>query len=114
METPPIHVLLALDAQIMGGMDAEISTNSTPTVTEDSAGDGPGSTTSTTEGRTTEQRRVPTEARNAFDQTCIDLRLESAPEALRAAMVRGRVAANAFDPSLLSGFPFQAPGPPAS
>ena len=59
-------------------------------------------------------RGPPAEARNAFDQTCIDLRLESAPEALRAAMVRGRVAANAFDPSLLSGFPFQAPGPPAS
>jgi len=49
-------------------------------------------------------RGPPAEARNAFDQTCIDLRLESAPEALRAAMVRGRVAANAFDPSLLSGF----------
>ena len=79
METPPIHVLLALDAQILGGRDAEISTESTPTVT-DSAGDGPGSTTSTTEGRTTEQRRVPTEARNAFDQTCIDLRLESTPD----------------------------------
>ena len=64
---------------------AETSTNPTPT---DSAGDGPGSTTSTTEGRTTEQRRVPTEARNAFDQTCIDLRLESAPEALHAALAR--------------------------
>ena len=49
-------------------------------------------------------RGPPAEARNAFDQTCIDLQLESAPEALRAAMVRGRVAANAFDPSLLSGF----------
>jgi hypothetical protein len=109
METPPLHVLLALDAQILGGrMDAEISTNPTPT--EDSAGDGPGSTTSTTEGRTTEQRRVPTEARNAFDQTCIDLRLESAPEALRAALARGRMAASANDPSLLSGFPFQGPG----
>ena len=52
-------------------------------------------------------RGPPAEARNAFDQTCIDLRLESAPEALRAAMVRGRVVANAFDPSLLSGFPFR-------
>ena len=107
----------------MGGVaGAEIS-ESTPTVTEDSqtAGDGPGSTTSTTEGRTTEtapprdqaqteQRRVPTEARNAFDQTCIDLRLESAPEALRAALARGRAAASANDPSLLSGFPFQGPG----
>ena len=40
METPPIHVLLALDAQILGGrVDAEISTESTPTVTESSAGD---------------------------------------------------------------------------
>ena len=40
METPPIHVLLALDAQILGGRaDAEISTESTPTVTESSAGD---------------------------------------------------------------------------
>ena len=39
METPPIHVLLALDAQILGGRaDAEISTESTPTVTENSAG----------------------------------------------------------------------------
>ena len=50
------------------------------------------------------------EARNAFDQTCIDLRLESAPEALRAAMARGRMAASANDPSLLSGFPFQGSG----
>ena len=40
METPPIHVLLALDAQILGGrVDAEISTESTPTVTESSTGD---------------------------------------------------------------------------
>ena len=53
---------------------------------------------------------MPTEARNAFDQTCIDLRLESAPEALRAALARGRAAASANDPSLLSGFPFQGPG----
>jgi hypothetical protein len=59
METPPIHVLLALDAQILGGRDAEISTESTPTVT-DSAGDGPGSTTSTTEGRPDVQRRRKT------------------------------------------------------
>ena len=29
------------------------------------------------------EQRSPAEARNAFDQTCIDLRLESAPEALR-------------------------------
>ena len=50
------------------------------------------------------------EARNAFDQSCIDLRLESAPEALRAAMARGRMAASANDPSLLSGFPFQGSG----
>jgi len=35
MDTPPIHVLLALDAQILGG-EAKIST---PTVTESSAGD---------------------------------------------------------------------------
>ena len=35
METPPLHVLLALDAQILGG-EAEIST---PTVTESSTGD---------------------------------------------------------------------------
>ena len=48
--------------------------------------------------------------RNAFDQTCIDLQLESAPEALRAAMARGRMAANASDPSLLSGFPLQGSG----
>ena len=50
------------------------------------------------------------EARNAFDQTCIDLRLESTPEALRAAMARGRMAASANDPSLLSSFPFQGSG----
>ena len=35
MDTPPIHVLLALDAQILGG-EAKIST---PTVTESSPGD---------------------------------------------------------------------------
>ena len=50
------------------------------------------------------------EGRNAFDQTCIDLQLESAPEALRAAMARGRMAASANDPSLLSSFPFQGSG----
>ena len=50
------------------------------------------------------------EGRNAFDQTCIDLQLESAPEVLRAAMARGRTAASTNDPSLLSGFPFQGSG----
>ena len=44
METPPIHVLLALDAQILGG-EAEISTGdegSSRSTTEAAQDDGPG------------------------------------------------------------------------
>jgi hypothetical protein len=65
-------------------------------------------------GEQSDAEELPGDARrsrrNAFDQTCIDLQLESAPEALRAAMARGRMAASANDPSLLSSFPFQGSG----
>ena len=58
-------------------------------------------------GEESDAEELGGEGRNAFDQTCIDLQLESAPEVLRAAMARGRMAANASDPSLLSGFPLR-------
>ena len=62
MEAPPIHVLLALDAQILGG-EAEIST---PTVTESSTDEG--SSRSTT-GNAGEVRAPHVRAAPAPDRT---------------------------------------------